>query len=80
MAIYQFRCTACGLEFEVSRKMSESSKEATCPEDGASSTRVYTAPAVPGSPFARAVRSASSPSVWSHFGHSHDAGTEKHTH
>jgi putative FmdB family regulatory protein len=80
MALYAFRCPACGQEFEVSRKMSDSGNEATCPLDGTVSVRIFTVPNSPGDPFQRALRAVRSPSVWSHFGHSHDTGTAQHSH
>ena len=80
MPIYAFRCPECGLDFDVSRKMSEVSDDALCPIDGSKSQRVYTVPVAPGSPFARAVRAVTRGGAWSHFGHSHDAGTSQHTH
>jgi putative FmdB family regulatory protein len=41
---YAFGCQACGLEFEVSRPMSEAGRPAVCPEDGAAAERIFTAP------------------------------------
>jgi putative FmdB family regulatory protein len=35
MALYDFRCTVCGLEFEVSRPMAQAAEPAHCPVDGA---------------------------------------------
>lgn len=82
--MYGFRCPRCGMEFEVSRKMSAASNPATCPLDGEVSDRIFTAPAtilggrkadVP--PPAPAAQPASQ---WSHFGHSHGYGAAGHSH
>ena len=44
MPRYAFCCRSCGLEFEVSRSMSDAGREATCPVDGHGADRVFTAP------------------------------------
>ena len=44
MPRYVFSCRGCGLEFEVSRPMSEAGRPATCPVDNAPAERVFTAP------------------------------------
>ena len=84
MPLYAFRCPQCGLEFEVSRKMSAASDPANCPLDDAAGTRVFTAPmtlsnrgvdAPPAPPAA-----PQQPSGWSHFGHSHGGGVGGHSH
>ncbi len=85
MPVYAFRCPQCSMEFEVSRKMSEAGKAATCPLDGAVSDRIFTAPARIG----RAADPATAPPAqpqqpaggnWSHFGHSHGFGVGGHSH
>jgi len=66
---YAFCCRSCGLEFEVSRSMSDAGREATCPIDGRGADRIFTAPmtsvrqaeGAAGPPAARAIRSWSSP-------------------
>lgn len=84
MPLYDFQCTRCGLEFEVSRTFSESSDSADCPLDSAPAKRVYnSAPTTfvksrggpPPLPSA-----APSGGRWSHGGHSHGPGTGGHTH
>jgi putative FmdB family regulatory protein len=84
MPLYPFRCPQCGLEFEVSRPMSKAGDPATCPLDGATGTRIFTAPAR-----LTAGRGESAPaptppprpaSTWSHFGHTHGAGVAAHSH
>jgi putative FmdB family regulatory protein len=44
MPLYAFNCPQCGAEFEVSRKMTEASKPAFCPVDGATGSRIFSAP------------------------------------
>jgi putative FmdB family regulatory protein len=90
MPLYPFRCTDCGAEFEVSRKMSESSKPANCPVDGAAGTRIFTAPVTlssgRGESSAPAEKkdgpdaAAPKPQGYSHFGHSHGFGVGGHSH
>ena len=91
MPLYPFRCTECGTDFEVSRKMSESSKPANCPVDGAAGSRIFTAPLTlssgrgegnapaekQGDPNAPA---QPKPQGFSHFGHSHGFGAGGHSH
>ena len=76
---YPFRCTACGLEFEVSRPARESAADAACPTDGAAAERIFT---VPSMNFNRPVSSTAAPpsSAFSHHGHSHGPGTGHHSH
>ena len=76
---YPFRCTACGLEFEVSRPIRESGNDATCPTDGAVAQRIFTVPAMN---FNRPASTTPAPpsSGFSHHGHSHGAGTGHHSH
>ena len=86
MPMYGFRCPQCELEFEVSRKMSEASKPATCPLDGVEASRIFTAPttlkgglglsAEPPKP----KETKPAQNQWSHFGHSHGFGTGGHAH
>ncbi len=40
MATYEFRCSACGQEFELKRRMSEASQPAKCPQCGAEAERL----------------------------------------
>jgi putative FmdB family regulatory protein len=44
MPRYAFGCRACGLEFEVSRAMSDAARPATCPVDGKDAERIFTVP------------------------------------
>jgi putative FmdB family regulatory protein len=44
MPRYAFCCRVCGIEFEVSRAMSEAGREAACPVDGGPTDRIFTAP------------------------------------
>lgn len=76
---YPFRCTACGLEFEISRPIREAGNDATCPTDGAVAQRIFTVPAMN---FNRPASTTPAPpsSGFSHHGHSHGAGTGHHSH
>jgi len=84
MPLYPFRCPECGLEFEVSRKMSAASEPASCPMDGAAGARIFTAPmtlrnsGVDAPPAPPAAPKPANP--WSHFGHSHGFGAAGHGH
>ena len=44
MPRYAFCCRSCGLEFEVSRAMSDAGRDAACPVDGGGADRLFTAP------------------------------------
>ena len=44
MPRYPFCCRSCGLEFEVSRAMSDAGRDAACPVDGEGADRLFTAP------------------------------------
>ena len=86
MALYDFRCSQCGLEFEVSRPMAQSADPAFCPVDGAESRRFFTMPMTfsksgekPPLPSTRP-RGPSVSSGWSHHGHRHGGGTGHHSH
>ncbi len=76
---YPFRCTACGLEFVVSRPAREAAVDAFCPTDGAPAERVFT---VPEMSLHRLPATTPAPpsSGFSHSGHSHGPGTSHHTH
>lgn len=76
---YPFRCTGCGIEFVVSRPVSEASRDAFCPTDGERAERIFTVPEMnlhrPAPP-----TPAPPSSGYSHSGHSHGPGTAHHTH
>ena len=76
---YAFRCPTCALEFDVSRPVSEASKPAACPVDGATAERIFT---MPSTNFNRppSAAPASDAGGYSHSGHSHGPGTRAHTH
>lgn len=86
MALYDFRCTVCGLEFEVSRPMAQAGEPALCPVDGAESQRFFTMPMTftrtgDGPPVAAdRRRRQSAQSGWFHHGHRHGGGTGHHSH
>jgi len=76
---YPFRCTACGVEFVVSRPVSEAGVDAFCPTDGERAERIFT---VPEMNMHRPPSATPAPpsSGYSHSGHSHGPGTSHHTH
>jgi len=82
MPLYDYQCPECGLEFEVSRPMAESSNPANCPLDGAQAKRTFgNAPMT----FVQRRGPSEPPSTgggarWSHHGHSHGPGAGSHTH
>jgi putative FmdB family regulatory protein len=76
---YPFRCTVCGLEFEVSRPARESAADASCPSDGAAAERIFTVPSMSFNGPASTTPSPPS-SGYSHHGHSHGPGTGHHSH
>ncbi|MBV9577146.1 MAG: zinc ribbon domain-containing protein [Chloroflexi bacterium] len=89
MPRYDYRCTVCALEFEVSRSFSQASDPVNCPVDQGPCERLLRMPTVfvrgktteSGSPNPNSRPSAPSPSPsWSHFGHSHGAGAGSHSH
>ncbi len=84
MALYDFRCTVCGLEFEVSRPMAQATEPAHCPVDGAESRRSFTMPMTFSKPGSDRRPPLPSPARgggrWRHHGHSHGPGTTSHTH
>ena len=81
MALYDFRCTVCGLTFEVSRPMAQAAEPAHCPVDGAESRRFFTMPMTfSKSDSRRRVPPPARSRGWGHHGHSHGPGTASHTH
>jgi putative FmdB family regulatory protein len=81
MPLYDFRCPACGLMFEVSRSFSQAGKEANCPVDGSVAERVYTAPMTTrrGSVLSNGMVDLP-PAPPSGHGHGHSHGPGGHTH
>ena len=79
---YPFRCSACGLEFVVSRPVSESAAGAACPADGAPAERIFTVPEMNMNrpPAPRTAAPTPPARGFSHSGHSHGPGTGHHTH
>jgi putative FmdB family regulatory protein len=77
MALYDFRCAVCGLEFEVSRPMAQAGEPARCPVDGAESRRFFTMPMT----FSKSSSGQRSPArAWRHHGHRHGPGAGPHVH
>jgi hypothetical protein len=81
---YPFRCTACGLDFVVSRPAADAATEAFCPADGARADRVFTVPELGLNRPAPARKKSAVPAPpargFSHSGHSHGPGTGHHSH
>jgi putative FmdB family regulatory protein len=44
MPKYDFKCSVCGRQFEVSRPISQATDPAQCPDDGGAAERVFTMP------------------------------------
>ena len=81
MALYDFRCTLCGLEFEVSRPMAQAGEPALCPVDGAESRRSFTMPMTFSKSSAQSPSARAAPARgWGHHGHRHGPGTGSHGH
>jgi putative FmdB family regulatory protein len=79
MPRYDYRCSKCGLEFEVSRPMSQSSDPAVCPNDGTESERVFTMPVA----FVKGQAGETpplQPSAGHDHGHGHSHGPGTHVH
>ena len=85
MPIYPFRCDACGVEFEVTRKASAATQPAACPACGGATRRIFTAVGRTG-PSAKTASSGapSAPKIGggsvSHYGHQHASGAGGHSH
>jgi putative FmdB family regulatory protein len=82
MPRYGFRCEACGLEFDVSRRFEDAGADAQCPVDGARAPRVFTVPTMFFQRRAAPGPAAPKPagSGFSHHGHSHGPGASPHSH
>ncbi len=89
MPIYEYRCSRCEAEFEVSRPISRMNEAVSCPTDGADATRMLSAPTLIGSSKRERSPGTSAPAGdgagtggggWSHFGHSHGPGSGGHSH
>lgn len=81
MAVYDFRCPACGQVYEVTRPMSRAAEPLSCAVDGAQCERVLNVAGFTNS--STGVSFSMSPaksSKWAHFGHSHGAGVGGHSH
>ena len=77
--LYDFRCSRCGLDFEVSRPVTRAAEPAVCPVDGAEAVRVVAMPSAFLKRRAEAPGSSGAVS-WSHFGHGHAPGPGAHSH
>lgn len=82
MPRYDFRCSSCGHEFELTRRFSESADTALCPVDGADSSRLFSPPTLMisrGSGAATAGPPApSAPAGGDSHGHTHGPGGHTH--
>ena len=76
MPRYGFRCTQCGIEFEVSRPMSQAGDPASCPHDGAAGTRIFHVPTT----ISSGGSSAPTPPSGGGHGHDHAPGAGGHSH
>jgi len=82
MPKYDFRCPKCGLQFEVSRPISQASEPAACPDDGTAAERVFTMPLtfVKGSESSPPSESPPASAGLDSHGHGHSHGPGGHTH
>ena len=81
MPIYAYRCPACQADFEVSRRLADSTAPTFCPADGTEGKRLLTVPNVGGLAADPAMlpKATGPAKSWSHFGHSH-TGDGSHSH
>ncbi|MEI7925126.1 MAG: FmdB family zinc ribbon protein [Chloroflexota bacterium] len=80
MPIYPFRCDACAVEFEVTRKASAAAEPAACPACGGATRRIFTAIGRAGASSKGGDASGGTSGGWSHGGHAHAAGSAGHSH
>ncbi len=82
MPRYDFRCGKCGLQFEVSRPISQSGEPAACPDDGTAAERVFTMPMtfVKGDANSPPSDTPATPATDAGHGHGHSHGPGGHSH
>ena len=86
MPLYDFRCSSCDLDFEVSRSFATADEPALCPFCSRPAVRQVTLPMSVYTKGAAAERTLSSPSPgresasWYHHGNSHGSGSGSHSH
>jgi putative FmdB family regulatory protein len=85
MPKFDYRCDECGNVFEVRRSFSEDSTTATCPDDGAEATRLFSPPLdmiVYGKEYTTKTPppSSTSPASRAGTGQSHGFGGHGHSH
>lgn len=85
MPIYDFRCSDCGMEFEVSRSRGDAGNPAYCPLDGKEAQRIFSSMGfvVKGqAQFSPMPTPPGGAAGHSHgpFGHGHSHGPGTHTH
>jgi hypothetical protein len=79
MALHDYRGAQCGLEFEVSRPMSQAAEPVPRPVDGTESPRVFTMPMTfSKTDFRGPPTSTPGPRGWSHHGHAPGMGHHSH--
>lgn len=78
MPAFDFRCSICGHDFEVTRRFGEPTDGADCPIDGAASARVFSTPPMTMIPSRTGEPPAFTPSASSHHGRSHGPGDHSH--
>jgi len=79
MPRYDFRCTVCGREFELSRPFSQAADPALCPDDGAPAERVFSMPMTFVKGAAGSAPADAAPPAGDG-GHGHSHGPGGHTH
>ncbi len=82
MPIYDFRCSKCGLEFEVSRPRDKAGDPVQCPQDGAEAVRIFSSLGFVMKGGSESIAPSSPPPAahdHSH-GHGHTHGPGTHTH
>jgi putative FmdB family regulatory protein len=85
MPTFDYQCAECGNVFEVKRRFGEDAATASCPDDGAEATRLFSPPLdmiVYGNEYKTRVPppSSTSPAVGGGHGHSHGPGGHSHSH
>jgi len=84
MPTFDYRCDECGHTFEVRRRFGEDAATATCPEDGAEATRLFSPPMdviVYGKGYTtRPPAAPPGPPAGGGHGHSHGPGGHSHSH
>jgi len=75
---YDFRCSHCGRQFELSRPFSQAADPAQCPDDGSPAERVFTMPMTFVKRGSDPAADTSAPAGDAGHGHSHGPGGHTH--